>query len=63
MSRAVSQETVNFTLVHGGKFVLKKPPVIERGMMTQYRQLDDAPIESMEYWEEAERYLLVKEQE
>ena len=35
----------------------------KEGMMTQYWQLDDAPVESMEYWEEAERYLLVKEQE
>ena len=30
----------------------------KEGMMTQYWQLDDAPVESMEYWEEAERYLL-----
>ena len=26
-------------------------------MMTQYWQLDDEPVESMEYWEESERYL------
>ena len=30
----------------------------KEGMMTQYWQLDDAPVESMEYWKEAERYLL-----
>ena len=26
-------------------------------MMTQYWQLDDEPVESMDYWEESERYL------
>lgn len=32
----------------------------KEGMMTQYWQLDDAPVESMEYWEESERYLREK---
>lgn len=29
----------------------------KEGMMTQYWQLDEEPVESMEYWEESERYL------
>ena len=29
----------------------------KEGMMTQYWQLDAEPVESMEYWEESERYL------
>ena len=29
----------------------------KEGMMTQYWQLDDEPVESMEYWDESERYL------
>lgn len=29
----------------------------KEGMMTQYWQLDDAPVESMDYWTESERYL------
>ena len=29
----------------------------KEGMMTQYWQLDDEPVESMEYWAESERYL------
>ena len=29
----------------------------KEGMMTQYWQLDDEPVESMEYWIESERYL------
>ncbi len=32
----------------------------KEGMMTQYWQLDDEPVESMEYWEESERYLREK---
>ena len=40
MSRAVSQENVNFTLVHGGKFVLIKPSVIHDWQLA----IDFAPI-------------------
>ncbi len=29
----------------------------KEGMMTQYWQLDEEPVESMEYWDESERYL------
>jgi len=29
----------------------------KEGMMTQYWQLDAEPVESMQYWEESERYL------
>ena len=29
----------------------------KEGMMTQYWQFDDEPVESMSYWEESERYL------
>jgi len=29
----------------------------KEGMMTQYWQLDEEPVESMSYWEESERYL------
>ena len=29
----------------------------KEGMMTQYWQFDSEPVESMEYWEESERYL------
>ena len=29
----------------------------KEGMMTQYWQLDAEPVESMEYWDESERYL------
>jgi len=29
----------------------------KEGMMTQYWQLDEEPVESMEYWKESERYL------
>ena len=29
----------------------------KEGMMTQYWQLDSEPVESMQYWEESERYL------
>ena len=36
--------------------VAKEGPQKER-MMTQYWQLDAEPVESMEYWVEAERYL------
>ncbi len=36
--------------------VAKSGPNKER-MMTQYWQLDDEPVESMDYWEESERYL------
>ena len=36
--------------------VAKQGPQKE-GMMTQYWQLDAEPVESMEYWEESERYL------
>ena len=31
-------------------------PVKER-MMTQYWELDDAPVESKKYWEESRKYL------
>ena len=36
--------------------VAKEGPQKE-GMMTQYWQLDNEPVESMEYWDESERYL------
>ena len=36
--------------------VAAEGPQKER-MMTQYWQLDDEPVESMDYWEESERYL------
>lgn len=36
--------------------VAKSGPQKE-GMMTQYWQLDEEPVESMEYWDESERYL------
>ena len=36
--------------------VAKEGPQKE-GMMTQYWQLDEEPVESMEYWDESERYL------
>jgi hypothetical protein len=36
--------------------VAKSGPQKE-GMMTQYWQFDDEPVESMTYWEESERYL------
>ena len=36
--------------------VAAEGPQKER-MMTQYWQLDEEPVESMEYWEESERYL------
>ena len=29
----------------------------KEGMMTQYWQLDEEPVESMEYWTESERYI------
>ena len=29
----------------------------KEGMMTQYWQLDEEPVESMEYWAESERYI------
>ncbi len=32
----------------------------KEGMMTQYWQLDAEPVESMDYWEESERYLREK---
>jgi hypothetical protein len=38
------------------KSVADMGPQKER-MMTQYWQLDDEPVESMEYWRESERYL------
>ena len=38
-----------------------KRPVKER-MMTQFWQLDEAPVESKEYWKESQRYLLEKEE-
>ena len=38
------------------KKVAAEGPQKER-MMTQYWQLDDEPVESMEYWIESERYL------
>ena len=38
------------------KKVAKEGPQKE-GMMTQYWQLDEEPVESMEYWDESERYL------
>ena len=36
--------------------IASEGPQKER-MMTQYRQLDEDPVESMEYWIESERYL------
>ena len=30
---------------------------IKERMMTQYRQLDDAPLESKQYWKESEDWL------
>ena len=38
------------------KRVAKEGPQKE-GMMTQYWQLDEEPVESMNYWDESERYL------
>lgn len=34
---------------------------IKERMMTQYWQLDDAPLESKRYWEESEKWLREKE--
>ena len=34
-----------------------KEPVKER-MMTQFWELDDAPVESQQYWEESRKYLI-----
>ena len=39
--------------------VAKEGPQKE-GMMTQYWQLDAEPVESMDYWDESERYLKEK---